>query len=323
MVKVKLFLVNFLSLVMLTSLSSACTQTGNVVEAAPPDAAVTASPSAAVVTDAAGEPVTIEDTSRLVTLGGPVTEIVFALGAGNKVVGVDSSSIYPEEATQLPQVGYQRQLAAEGVLALNPTLILATTEAGPPEAVAQLKDSGVTVLILPAAESVEGAKAKIRGLAQALSLEAKGEVLIQKLEIDLAEAEQLQAQVSSKPKVMFIYARGPGAVNVAGLETAADAMIRLAGGVNVAQDYEGYKPLTAEAAVAAAPEVLLLLSRGLESVGGKEELLKQPGLAQTPAGQSGRVIAMDDLYLLGFGPRLGQAVLELTRELHPEVGSKE
>lgn len=323
MVNVKLFLANFLGLVMLTSLSSACTQTGSVVEAAPPDEAVTASPNTAVVTDAAGEPITIEDTSRLVTLGGPVTEIIFALGAGDKVVGVDTSSVYPEQATQLPQVGYQRQLAAEGVLALNPTLILATTEAGPPEAVAQLKDSGVTVLILAAEESVEGAKAKIRGLAQALSTEAKGEDLIQKLEADLAEAEQLQRQVSSKPKVMFIYARGPGAVNVAGLDTAADAMIRLAGGVNVAQDYVGYKPLTAEAAVAAAPDVLLLLSRGLESLGGKEELLQQPGLAQTPAGQNGRVLAMDDLYLLGFGPRLGQAVLELTHELHPEVGNRE
>jgi iron complex transport system substrate-binding protein len=228
-------------------------------------------------------------------LGGSVTEIVFALGAGDKVVGVDSSSVYPEEATQLPQVGYQRQLAAEGVLALNPTLILATTEAGPPEAIVQLKDSGVTVLILPAEESVEGAKAKIRGLAQALSLADKGEALIQKMEAELAEAERLQAQVNSKPKVIFIYARGPGAVNVAGVETAADAMIRLAGGVNAVQDYEGYKPLTAEAAVAATPDVLLLLSRGLESLGGQEALLKQPGLAQTPAGQNGRVIAMDDL----------------------------
>jgi iron complex transport system substrate-binding protein len=292
-IKEEFSLVNFLGLIALIYLSSACTQTGNAVEAALPDASAT--PSAVVVTDAEGLPVTIEDTSRLVTLGGSVTEIVFALGAGDKVVGVDSSSVYPEEATQLPQVGYQRQLAAEGVLALNPTLILATTEAGPPEAIVQLKDSGVTVLILPAEESVEGAKAKIRGLAQALSLADKGEALIQKMEAELAEAERLQAQVNSKPKVIFIYARGPGAVNVAGVETAADAMIRLAGGVNAVQDYEGYKPLTAEAAVAATPDVLLLLSRGLESLGGQEALLKQPGLAQTPAGQNGRVIAMDDL----------------------------
>lgn len=298
---------------------SACVSSAAPAQTATEVAAQPANSEAVVVVDSESTPVMIKDTSRLVTLGGPVTEIVFALGAGDKVVGVDTSSLYPEEATQRPQVGYQRQLAAEGVLALNPTLILATTEAGPPEAMAQLKDSGVTVLILPAEESAEGAKFKIRGLAQALSLEAKGEELIQALEADLAEAEKLQAALSSKPKVMFIYARGPGAVNVAGVETSAEAMIRLAGGVNAVQEYEGYKPLTAEAAVAAAPEVLLLLSGGLESLGGKEGLLKQPGLAQTPAGQTQRVIAMDDLYLLGFGPRLGQAVLELTRALHPEL----
>jgi len=271
------------------------------------------------VTDIKGEVVEIVDPSRIVTLGGPVTEIVFALGAGDRVVAIDSSSLYPPEATELPDVGYQRQLSAEGVLAQNPTLVLATDEAGPPEVITQLQDSGVTVLILPAEKSVAGAQAKIRGFAQALGLEEKGEALITDMEADLAKAQALQEQMASQPKVMFIYARGPGAVNVGGVGTSAEAMIHLAGGTNVVTEYENYKPLTAEAIVAAAPELILMMSLGLESVGGVEGLLEQPGLLQTPAGQNKKIVAMDDLYLLGFGPRLGQATLDLTYELHPEL----
>ena len=271
------------------------------------------------VVDVEGKSVTVADGSRIVTVGGPVTEIVFALGAGDKVVGVDSSSSYPPEVTELPQVGYQRQLAAEGVLAVQPTLILATDEAGPPPAVQQLRDSGVQVVMLKSEPSLEGAISKICGFAKALGLEARGEALAQKVRTQIAEAEALRASLTSKPRVMFIYARGAGALSVSGTNTSAHSMILLAGAENAVTDYEGYKPLTPEAAIAAAPDVLMLLSRGLESVGGIDGLLQLPGLAQTPAGQARRVVAMDDLYMLGFGPRLGSAVLDMTYLLHPEI----
>jgi len=271
-------------------------------------------------TDAEGNEVTITDSSRLITLGGPVTEIVFALGAASQVVAVDTSSTYPEEVTQLPQVGYQHQLAAEGVLALNPTLILATTQAGPPEAIQQLRDAGITVLILPADDSVDGAKAKITGFAQALGKVAEGEALIAELDADLATAQELVATTTVQPKVMFIYARGAGSASVAGLKTGGHAMIELAGALNVVSEYEGYKPLTAEAAVAAAPDVILMLSGGLESVGGIDGLLKEPGIAETPAGQNRRIVAMDDGYLLSFSPRMGKALIDLITLLHPELG---
>ncbi|MCS7080664.1 MAG: ABC transporter substrate-binding protein [Chloracidobacterium sp.] len=272
---------------------------------------------ARTVMDANGRPVAITDVSRVVAAGGSVTEIVYALGAEGALVGCDASSLYPEAATKLPQVGYVRALSAEGVLSLRPSLVLTLPEAGPPDALAQLRASGTPVLTVPAEASIEGVKRKIRAVAQALDRQPQGEELIRRLDADLVQAQAYLAGRAEKPKVMFIYARGQGAANVAGRDTAAAEMIRLAGGVN-AFDFEGYKPLTAEAVVAAAPDVILLPSRGLQSSGGVAGVLAMPGVKQTPAGRNQRIVAVDDLLLLGFGPRTGQGVLELARLLHPQ-----
>ncbi len=259
------------------------------------------------------------DVSRVVSVGGSLTEIVYALGATNGLVGTDTSSGYPEAATRLPQVGYQRRLSAEGVLSLNPTLVLATDDAGPPAAIAQIQSAGVSVMVVPNARTPEGVKAKIRTIARALGREEKGEELARDLDADLLQAREFVAGARKKPRVLFIYARGQGTMMVSGSGTSADTMIQLAGAVNAVSGYENYKPLTAEAVVAAAPDVILMLSSGLDSIGGVDGLLKAPGVALTPAGQHRRIVAMDGLYLLGFGPRTGKAVLELAREFHPET----
>lgn len=272
-----------------------------------------------MATDAEGHAIVIRDNSRLVAVGGAITEMVYALGAGAKLVGVDTSSTYPESATTLPRVGYQRLLSAEGVLSLNPRLILVSAEAGPPAAISQLRATGVPVLKVPVAYTIDGVQAQIRLVAQALGLRSRGEELVQLLMHDMAAAKAMLHGIRSQPRVLFVYARGSGAMHVSGHGTAADAMIRLAGGMNAVTGYEGYKPLTAEAVVAAAPEVILMPTRGLEIVGGIHGLLTVPGIALTPAGEQHRVVAMDDLYLLGFGPRTGQAVRELASLLHPEL----
>ena len=253
----------------------------------------------------------------MLPLGGPVTETVYALGAGNEVIGTDTSSVYPEAATKLPQVGYQRTLAAEGILSLQPDLVLATDEAGPASVLDQLRAAGVQVVLVPSEHSVAGAQAKVRAIAAALGREAEGDKLAAEMATQAEEAQTFLAKTSARPAVLFLYARGTATLNVAGRNTAADAMIALAGARNAVTGYEGYKPLTAEAAVAAAPEYVLMMDRGLSSVGGRDGVLAQPGLALTPAGQNKRVVAMDDLLLLGFGPRTGQAILELARALHP------
>lgn len=274
---------------------------------------------APVITDVNGEEVTIADASRVITIDGSITEIVFALGAQAQVVARDDSSLYPAAVSELPSVGYVRQLSAEPVLALDPTLIITTASIGPAEAVDQLKASGVTFLILPAATTIEGVVANVQTIATALGREAEGAAVVARIESDYAAALELQERVTTKPRVMFIYARGAGAVSVAGVNTSANAMITLAGGENAVTEYSGYQPITAEAVVAVAPDVILLMTAGLESIGGIDGLLEQPGVAQTPAGENRAIVAVEDLYLLGFSTRVGTAVLDVTYLIHEEL----
>jgi len=267
---------------------------------------------------AAVSTLTAEPVARIVSAGGPITETIYALGAQDQLVAVDISSVFPAEAEKLPKVGYARQLAAEGILSVNPTLVIAHDDAGPSEVLTQLEKANVKVVKLPNDHTVESAEKRILQIGELVGKKAEAEALTQKLHNDIKTAQERAAAAGSKPKVLFIYTRGGGVMNVAGTKTGADAIIELAGGANAITGYEGYKPLTAEAAVGAAPDYILVTSRGLESSGGIDELLKQPGLISTPAGQARRVIALDDLYLLGFGPRLGQAALELNEKIHPQ-----
>jgi iron complex transport system substrate-binding protein len=254
---------------------------------------------------------------RIVSVGSAVTETVFALGAGDLVVGVDTSSLFPEAATKRPQVGYQRTLAAEGLLTLKPSLVLAAGEAGPPAVLEQLRGAGVRIEVMPLDPTVEGAKARITKIAALLGLSPG--VALAELETDLGQARELVGKATTRPRVLVFYARGTNTVHVFGKKTSADAMLALAGADNAIAELEGSKALTAEAIISAKPDILLLPTRGLESLGGVEGLLKVPGVAETPAGKARRVLTMDDLLLLGFGPRTGKAALELASKLHPEL----
>jgi len=254
---------------------------------------------------------------RIVSTAGSVTETLFALGAEGDIVAVDISSVFPEAANAFPKIGYARQLSAEGILSMNPTVVFATVDAGPPEVLKQLADAGVKVVSLSNEHTPKAAAERIISIGDALDRGEAAKKLVEHLKTDLEVAQSHVMRTDSRPKVLFIYARGGGIMNVSGTGTSADAMISLAGGVNAVQGFENYKPLTAEGAVSAAPDFILVTSRGLESSGGIDGLLKQPGLALTPAGKEKKVIVMDDLFLLGFGPRLGQAAKELSERLHP------
>jgi len=253
---------------------------------------------------------------QIVALGGSITEIIYALGEQHKLVGVDQTSIYPHEATQLEQVGYFRNVSAEGILSLNPTTVFALEGAGPQTALDQLKAAGVALHIIPNTQTPEGAKDKIRSIAALLDDIDHGEQLIKKLESDLQYAKSMRPDIMDEARVLFVYARGSGSMNIAGKETAADAIIHLAGGDNVVTEYTNYRPMSAEAVVASSPDVILMLDHGLSSIGGIDAFLKTPGVALTPAGKNRRIISMDDMLVLGFGPRLGQAVLELQSLLY-------
>ena len=263
-----------------------------------------------------------ESAGLLVTLGGDVTEIVFALGEGPRVAGSDRGSLYPPQVHALPRLDYHRQMSAEGILSLEPEMVLLTAEAGPPTAIEQLRSAGVKVVTVPAEASVDGAEAKIRAVAEALDATEEGDALIAAMRADLAAARDRVAREEERPAVLFVYARaGQGAAMVAGENSPAETMIELSGGRNAASGFEGFKPLTPEAMLEFNPDVVLMLDKGFEAIGGEEGLMGLPGMAETTAGREGRFVALPDDLLLSFGPRLAEAVARLSDALHPAAGA--
>lgn len=259
---------------------------------------------------------------RVLPLGGSVTEIVYALGEQDRLVGRDTTSNWPPEANALPDVGYVRALAPEGVLSVSPDLIIAEDGAGPPEAVSVLKAAGVPYVTVDESYDAEGVLKKVDAVAGALGVAEKGRALHEKLAADLKAAAERSATVGTPKKVLFVLSLQGGRVMAGGTGTAADGIIRLAGAENAMAQIQGYKPLTDEAVIQAAPDVILMMRRGddkadAEANGGnshaaaKEAALAMPALAQTPAGRDGALVMMDGLKLLGFGPRTGEAAVEL------------
>ncbi len=242
---------------------------------------------------------------RVVTLGGSVTEIVYALGQGKRLVGDDLSSLYPEAATRLPRVGYYRAVPVEGVLALKPDLVIASEQAGPPATIKQLAGVGVRVETVSDQPSVQSLHKRIGQIAQVLGAEAAGRQLIESIDKDL---QAVQALPTTNARALLIMNR-TGTPQGAGAGTAAGLVLRLTGLHNVLQDQKGYKPLSAEAFTALAPRVLVITSTSLEASGGLDKLRALPGIAGTPAAEC--IVVMDDLLALGTGPRLPQAVRQL------------
>lgn len=256
-------------------------------------------------------------TRRVVVLGGDLAEIAFALGAGGQVVATDDTALWPPEAEALPKVGYFRRLSAEGVLSMAPDLVLASAGAGPPVAIDQLRSAGVEVALAPPGEGFDAVLAKIAFTGRALGIEAEAATFAERVRAEMAAVEAALADLAEWPSVLFLISTTNGAPMAAGADTAADAMIRLAHARNAVEGFEGYKPLSAEAALGLAPDVVLMPNHAAEAAGGGEAALARAGLAATPAGRAGRVVVMDGLKLLGFGPRTAEAVAELARALHP------
>lgn len=251
-------------------------------------------------------------TPRLLSVGGALTEIVYALGAQAELVGVDTTSQYPAAARSLPSVGYQRALSAEGILALTPTLVIATEDAGPAIVLQQVRNAGVPVEVLRANHRFEGMLARVQRIGEFSGRTEAAAVLVADLQ---RQWEQTLAVVGngkqSGLRLLFCLAHAPNQLMVAGADTGADAMIQYAGGTNAISGFKGYKPLTPEAAIAARPDVVILAEQGVQTDGSADPVLQLPGFDQTPAGKYRRAVAMDAMFLLGFGPRLPAAVAAL------------
>lgn len=252
---------------------------------------------------------------RVVALGGDITETIYALDAQQTLVGVDSTSEWPAAAKQLPDVGYVRQLNAEGILALRPTAIIATHDAGPPAVIAQLHGSGVALSVVPASRTPDGVMAKVRMIGRLLGRDAQAGQLDTRLAQTYATLQREVAAMPRHPKVVFLLSAGAGNLLAAGTGTAAHDAIALAGGDNAITAYGGYKPMSPEALVAAAPDAIVVMSERSSGVGDVAKVLALPGVAQTPAGAHRNIVFVDGQALLGFGPRNAGSELALQHAL--------
>jgi iron complex transport system substrate-binding protein len=267
----------------------------------------------------------ITDISRIVSLNGDITEIIFELGLGDNVAGVDVTTTYPPEAAALNDrgetVGFAQQLAAEAVLRFGPTLVIGDQQVAPPEAIDQLREAGVPVVILETQATLDGVETKILQMAEILGVPEDGTVLADRVMSEINAARALAEGDASDPRVGFVYVRGPQVIFLFGAGTATQAMIEGAGAIDSGAEAGvfGPAPLTPEALVAAAPDVIVLPEAGLAALGGIEAFLQLPGVAETPAGQNQAFLSYDEAYFFNLGPRAGQALNEFVLDLYPDL----
>lgn len=256
---------------------------------------------------------------RVLAIGGAVTEIIYALGEQDRLIGRDSTSSYPPEATALPDVGYIRALSPEGVLSVKPDLILARENNGPPEAVEVLKSTGVRWVDVPDNFTLEGIDENITIIAAELGVVEKGEDLKKKVAADIADAHDRLASITDKSKILFLLSLEDDKIRTSGVNTAASGIIELAGGENAIIEFEGYKQISNEAAIKAAPDIILMMNgRGASADHAvmNARIAAHPALSTTPAVKAGRIIRMDGLLMLGFGPRTGEAISKLAEAIY-------
>ena len=258
----------------------------------------------------------LPDPSRIVAIGGSITEIFYSLGEEKRLIARDSTSVYPESALKLPDIGYMRALSPEGVLSVNPSAIIALEGSGPREAVDVLKKAKVPYLTVPETFDRAGILAKIKVIGRAIGQEQKASDLAASVDKDLGAAEARAASIAKRQRVLFILSADSGKILAAGVGTAADGIIKLAGGQNAISGFRGYKQLSEEAILTANPDVILMMSQGGPGGPSDADLLAHPAIASTPAGKDKRLIRMDGAYLLGFGPRTASAAHDLAVALY-------
>jgi iron complex transport system substrate-binding protein len=251
--------------------------------------------------------------ARIAVAGGGVAEMLCALGLEARICGADSTALHPARLRSLPQLGYQRALSAEGVLSLRPDILVHAHEAGPPSVLAQLRAAGLPLLAVPRIGEAEGLIAALTQLGNALGVDAAPVASAVRADFT-ALAAMLPA--GTPPRALFLLSAGNGAPQASGRGTAAAAMFQLAGIRNVVQGYEGYRPLSPEAALTLGADWLVAPRHSVEARGGPAAFLAQPQLALLPAARAGRLYTDDGLYLLGFGPRTPHAARDLAAALH-------
>ncbi|MGV9658966.1 heme/hemin ABC transporter substrate-binding protein [Streptomyces koyangensis] len=268
-----------------------------------------------------GHTVTVEDTSRVVPLTGSLNEIVFTLGLGERVVARDITATF-EQAADLPVVTRAHDVSAESVLSLKPTVVLADTTTGPAEAISQIRDAGIPLVVLDPPKKLDDIGPRIEAVAGALGVAEAGKALVERTEqrIEKVRADVPDLPAADRPRVAFLYLRGSASVYLlGGRESGAGSLLEAAGALDAGKESglrKDFTAITSEALAKAAPDAILVMAKGLKSVDGIEGLVKIPGVAETPAGMDRRVVSIDDGVLLNYGPRTDQVLADLVDQLY-------
>ncbi|GAB6854001.1 heme/hemin ABC transporter substrate-binding protein [Asaia astilbis] len=266
------------------------------------------------VEDCRGRRVTLGSMNRIVSIGGTITETLYALGASDRIVGVDITSTYPVAALrEKKSVGYMRQLSSEGVLSLKPDLVLAMNDSGPANAIDQIMESSTPIVMVDATPSLDAVRKRILTLARIIGAGEAGASMVVRLDNQLRTLKAWKELHPQKPRVLFVMRVVNGRPMAAGTGTAADAIISLAGATNAGSDMQGYKALEREALIVLKPDVILMMSQGGQTM--RDALLADDAVMLTPAGQRKAIIDMEGEKLLGFGPRTAEAALELAQQI--------
>jgi iron complex transport system substrate-binding protein len=256
-----------------------------------------------------------QEPARILSVGGAVTEVLYELGAQDRIIAVDSTSQFPPVALKTHKnVGYFRALSTEGVLSVAPDLIIASDKAGPPEVVRALKSSGIEYFEVNDDPNPEALAARVKAIAGKVGKAAAGEDLIKRIQKGFADLAEARTRLSRTPSALFVLSVQGGRAIIGGTDTTADVMLKLAGATNAASSLKGFKPISEESIIAMDPEAIVLMGRS-SGQGLGAEVLKLPGVAATRAGRDRRIVEMDGLYLMGFGPRAPAAATDLMKAL--------
>ncbi|MFE0423454.1 hemin ABC transporter substrate-binding protein [Streptomyces sp. NPDC058953] len=275
------------------------------------------------VPSADGKRITVSSVDRIVPLSGSLSEIVYTLGLGDRVVARDVTATF-EQAKHLPVVTRGHAVSAESVLSLKPTLVVADTNTGPAEAIDQIRDAGIALVTVETAKSLDDVRPRIEAVSAALGVPAAGIDLVRSTEARITAVQKTVPKPADgkKPRVAFLYLRGTASVYLlGGADSGATSLLEAAGALDAGKESglrKDFTAITSEALAKAAPDAILVMSKGLDSVDGVDGLVKIPGVAQTPAGMDRRVVAVPDGVMLNYGPRTDQVLKSLVEQLYGE-----
>jgi iron complex transport system substrate-binding protein len=253
---------------------------------------------------------------RIVCCSKQLTEIMYALHQGDKIVGLDLTSTYPPETKDVTRVGYHRHLSAEGIISLDPTVVIHQGDVAPPNVMPQLEKVGIPVKLYPAGSTLDSTKILIRNIGKEFGQDTAAERIIKKMDADLAEADAIVKKYPTKPRVLIIhFGQQRNQYFIMGTRGTADAMLKLAGGINAA-DTSSFRDLSPEVILRSQPDVILATDFGFDKAGSKENFMKLPGIELTPAAKNGKIYRIEEHDLVYFGPRTGENILLIAKLIH-------